>query len=121
MAEHLTTDESERPRSKGKPPYFLQPAKGGGITVFRRACGNRAIPKECGTMPSKPLAINLVRQLQRAESVLNDLFLEATDDGIEALEAVLEACRTAVLGQTQVSNAGTRRRRRGKRPPPRAA
>ncbi len=39
----------------------------------------------------------LIAQLERAESVVNDLFLEATDDGIEALEAVLAACREAVL------------------------
>jgi DNA-binding PadR family transcriptional regulator len=42
----------------------------------------------------------LVEQLKRAESALNDLFYEATDDGIEALEAVLQACRDAVLTRT---------------------
>ena len=39
----------------------------------------------------------LVNQLERAESVVKDLFLEATDDGIEALEAVLAACCKEVL------------------------
>jgi hypothetical protein len=39
----------------------------------------------------------LITQLERAESVVQDLFLEATDDGIEALEAVLAACREEVL------------------------
>lgn len=48
-------------------------------------------------MPSKVHAKMLISQLQKAESVVNDLFLEATDDGIEALEAVLAACRDEVL------------------------
>jgi hypothetical protein len=39
----------------------------------------------------------LVTQLEKAESVVKDLFLEATDDGIEALEAVLAACCKEVL------------------------
>lgn len=42
----------------------------------------------------------LIAQLEKAESVVDDLFLEATDDGIEALEAVLAACRAAVLKRT---------------------
>jgi hypothetical protein len=54
-------------------------------------------PKVCGVMPSRNHAKALVDQLQRAESALHDLFYEATDDGIEALEAVLAACREAVL------------------------
>ena len=58
----------------------------------------------------------LVARLQRAESVVHDLFLEATDDGIEALEAVLEACRKAVLEHPQ-SSGGGRRNRRKRRPP----
>jgi hypothetical protein len=41
----------------------------------------------------------LVTQLERAESVVKDLFLEATDDGIEALEAVLLACCKEVLAK----------------------
>ena len=48
-------------------------------------------------MPSRNHAKALVDQLRRAESALHDLFYEATDDGIEALEAVLSACREAVL------------------------
>jgi hypothetical protein len=39
----------------------------------------------------------LMSQLERAESVVKDLFLEATDDGIEALEAVLAACCKEVM------------------------
>jgi hypothetical protein len=48
-------------------------------------------------MPSRNHAKALVDQLRRAESALHDLFYEATDDGIEALEAVLKACCDAVL------------------------
>lgn len=69
--------------------------------VFRRPVGNRAVATDCGVMPSRKLADALVAQLKRAESVVSDLFLEATDDGIEALEAVLAACREAVLRQGQ--------------------
>lgn len=65
--------------------------------VLRKPCGNRITAKECGTMPSRTHAKMLISQLQKAESVVNDLFLEATDDGIEALEAVLAACREEVL------------------------
>jgi hypothetical protein len=54
-------------------------------------------PKLCGTMPSRGHALALIRQLEKAESAVDDLFLEATDDGIEALEAVLAACRESVL------------------------
>jgi hypothetical protein len=114
--------EEEQPRRRGKPPYFLQPAKGGGVTVFHRPCGNRAVPKDCGTMPNRSLALALVRQLQRAESAVGDLFLEATDDGIEALEAVIQACQKAVLngrvrggshqGEQRASNRPRRPRRR---------
>lgn len=75
----------------------MKPGKQGEVSVFRRPAGNRIEPKLCGTMPSKTLALALVRQLEQAESVVNDLFLEATDDGIEALEAVLAACRKEVL------------------------
>jgi hypothetical protein len=65
--------------------------------VLHRACGNRVVPKVCGEMPSRTHAKMLISQLERAESVVKDLFLEATDDGIEALEAVLAACREEVL------------------------
>ena len=66
-------------------------------------------------MASQAQALALVRQLQRAESVLKDLFLEATDDGIEALEAVLQACRTSVLEAPAGAGRGERRRSRGRR------
>ena len=39
----------------------------------------------------------LIAQLEKAESAVKDLFLEATDDGIEALDAVLAACCEEVL------------------------
>jgi hypothetical protein len=48
-------------------------------------------------MPTRVHAKMLINQLERAESVVKDLFLEATDDGIEALEAVLAACCKEVL------------------------
>ena len=77
--------------------YYMQPGKRGTVVILHRAVGNRVSPKVCGVMPSRPHALALVEQLKRAESALNDLFYEATDDGIEALEAVLQACRDAVL------------------------
>jgi hypothetical protein len=66
-----------------------------------------------------------VKQLERAESVVHDLFLEATDDGIEALEAVLEACRQSVsrrapaieAGVSAPRPAGSKRRGRRRRGP----
>ena len=67
------------------------------MIVLRRPSGNRREAKVCGVMPSRVHAQMLVAQLERAESVVRDLFLEATDDGIEALEAVLTACCTEVL------------------------
>lgn len=54
-------------------------------------------------MPSRAHAKALVNQLEKAETVVSDLFLEATDDGIEALEAVLAACRDDVLRKMPVS------------------
>ena len=95
-----------RQARKGKPPkkrqastscYFTQPGKRGAVVVLRKPIGNRATAKVCGIMPSRVHAKMLVSQLERAESVVKDLFLEATDDGIEALEAVLAACRKEVL------------------------
>ena len=86
---------SKHPVSKS--PYFMQPGKRGVFVVLHRACGNRVVPKVCGEMPSRTHAKMLITQLERAESVVKDLFLEATDDGIEALEAVLAACREEVL------------------------
>ena len=75
----------------------MQPGRGGVFIVLRRPIGNRADAKICGTMPSRIHAKMLVQQLERAESVVKDLFMEATDDGIEALEAVLAACRDEVM------------------------
>jgi len=69
----------------------MQPGKRGVFVVLRRPIGNRAHPKVCGTMPSRVHAKMLIDSLQRADSVVKDLFMEATDDGIEALEAVLAA------------------------------
>ena len=96
------TEKKRRPAKKRggpvqKSPYFLQPGKQGAVTVLRRPAGNRIDAKLCGTMASRGMALALVRQLEKAESVVKDLFLEATDDGIEALEAVLEACRQSVV------------------------
>lgn len=67
------------------------------MIVLRKPIGNRAAPKVCGTMPTRVHARMLIDSLEKAESVVKDLFLEATDDGIEALEAVLAACRREVL------------------------
>ena len=75
-----------------KSDYFTQPGKRGAVIVLRKPIGNRATAKICGTMPSRGHAKILITQLEKAESVVKDLFLEATDDGIEALEAVLLAC-----------------------------
>jgi hypothetical protein len=79
--------------------YFTQPGKRGAVIVLRKPIGNRATAKICGTMPTRIHAQMLVNQLERAESVVKDLFLEATDDGIEALEAVLAACCREVLAR----------------------
>jgi hypothetical protein len=64
---------------------------------LRKPIGNRITAKVCGVMPTRVHAKLLVSQLEKAESVVKDLFLEATDDGIEALEAVLAACCKEVL------------------------
>ena len=80
--------------------YYMQPGKRGTVVILHRAVGNRVSPKVCGVMPSRPHALALVEQLKRAESALHDLFYEATDDGIEALDAVLQACREAVISRT---------------------
>ncbi|HKP14928.1 MAG TPA: hypothetical protein VJT85_02655 [Gemmatimonadaceae bacterium] len=120
------TEKKRRPakkRTAAKSPYFLQPGKQGAVTVYRRPAGNRIDAKLCGTMPSRAMALALVKQLEKAESVVHDLFLEATDDGIEALEAVLEACRQSVVrrapsieaGVTSPRPAGARKRGRGRR------
>jgi len=80
-----------------KSDYFTQPGKRGSVIVLRKPIGNRATAKVCGVMPSRVHANMLINQLERAESVVKDLFMEATDDGIEALEAVLAACCKEVL------------------------
>lgn len=91
------TGDGSRARRGSKAPYFLKPEREGVVSVYRRPAGNRIDPKLCGTMPNRAMAAALVGQLMRAESVVKDLFLEATDDGIEALEAVLLACRNSVM------------------------
>lgn len=96
MPSHRDSAERTRRRRAKKSEYFLKPGRQGEVSVYRRPAGNRIEPKLCGTMPSKTLALALMRQLEQAESVVNDLFLEATDDGIEALEAILRACRESV-------------------------
>ena len=75
----------------------MQPGKRGVFVVLRRPIGNRINAKVCGTMPSRIHAKMLIDSLERAESVVKDLFMEATDDGIEALEAVLTATCEDVL------------------------
>ena len=109
MAKHRANSAKKRGAKRGRPPagsgspYFLQPGKRGAMVVLRKPCGNRAAAKICGVMPSRAHAKALVDQLSRAETAVNDLFYEATDDGIEALEAVLAACREAVLSRMPVS------------------
>jgi hypothetical protein len=120
MTDKKRRPAKKRPGSNHKSPYFLQPARQGTVTVFRRPAGNRIDPKLCGTMNSRAMALALVKQLEKAESVVHDLFLEATDDGIEALEAVLEACRESVMRRAEQpaspSGSGTKARRgRGRR------
>jgi len=91
--------------------YFTQPGKRGSIVVLRKPIGNRATAKVCGMMPSRVHAKMLIDQLERAESVVKDLFLEATDDGIEALEAVLAACCNEVIARgPKTRGAGPSRR-----------
>src|SRR5215218_6222857 len=84
-------------RRPQKSDYFMQPGKRGVFVVLRRPIGNRINAKICGTMPSRVHAKMLIDQLERAESVVKDLFMEATDDGIEALEAILTASCEDVL------------------------
>src|SRR3954469_22193154 len=86
-----------RGKRTDKSDYFMQPGKRGVFIVLRRPIGNRIDAKVCGTMPSRVHAKMLIDSLERAESVVKDLFMEATDDGIEALEAVLTATCDDVL------------------------
>lgn len=88
---------SKKKPQQSKSDYFTQPGKRGAVIVLRKPIGNRATAKVCGVMPSRIHAKMLITQLERAESVVKDLFMEATDDGIEALEAVLAACYKEVL------------------------
>ena len=99
----------------------MKPGRQGEVSVFRRPAGNRIEPKLCGTMASKALALALVRQLEQAETVVNDLFLEATDDGIEALEAILRACRESVERRAARQHSPREPRRRRGQGAPRAA
>ncbi len=120
------TEKKRRPAKKRggpvhKSPYFLQPGKQGAVTVLRRPAGNRIDAKLCGTMASRAAALALVKQLEKAESVVKDLFLEATDDGIEALDAVLEACCQSVIrrgdladGQPRQPGGAANARKRGR-------
>ena len=87
--------------------YFTQPGKRGAVVVLRKPIGNRATAKVCGIMPTRVHAKMLINQLERAESVVKDLFMEATDDGIEALEAVLAACCKEVLEKGPKVREGT--------------
>jgi hypothetical protein len=84
-------------RTASKSDYFTQPGKRGAVIVLRKPIGNRATAKVCGVMPTRVHAKMLMTQLEKAESVVKDLFMEATDDGIEALEAILTACCKEVL------------------------
>jgi hypothetical protein len=102
------------PKRTSQSDYFTQPGKRGTVVVLRKPIGNRATAKICGIMPSRVHAQMLVNQLEKAESVVKDLFMEATDDGIEALEAVLAACCKEVLARgpktrPELSEAGTER------------
>src|SRR3954462_6589081 len=113
---HWMTEKKRRlPKKRPalKSPYFLQPGKQGAVTVLRRPAGNRIDAKLCGTMASRSMALALVKQLEKAESVVKDLFLEATDDGIEALDAVLEACRQSVIQRGEQIQDPTRAPRQG--------
>src|SRR3954465_8911631 len=84
----------QRPRNSD---YFMQPGRRGVFVVLRRPIGNRIDAKICGTMPSRVHAKMLIDSLERADSVVKALFMEAADDGIEALEAVLTATCDDVL------------------------
>jgi hypothetical protein len=98
MARHSRKQKPPKKRVS-KSDYFTQPGRRGVVIVLRRPIGNRATAKICGTMPTRVHAKMLINQLEKAESVVKDLFLEATDDGIEALEAVLAACCTEVMAK----------------------
>ena len=94
-------EKEERPPQSGRrnPTTSPSPANAAPWSCLRKPIGNRATAKVCGVMPSRVHAQMLVNQLEKAESVVKDLFMEATDDGIEALEAVLAACCKEVLAR----------------------
>jgi hypothetical protein len=92
------------PAKRAAPPLYVQPGKRGTVVVLHRPVGNRATPKVCGVMPSKEHADTLMNHLLRAEGALMDLFYEATDDGIEALEAVLAATWTSVMDRAPAAD-----------------
>lgn len=96
----------DRNAPAGQASYYMQPGKRGTVVVLHRPVGNRVSPKVCGVMPGRVHAKALVDQLKRAESALHDLFYEATDDGIEALEAILAACREEVLKRMPLPSDG---------------
>ncbi len=98
MAKHGRKQRIPKKRI-AKSDYFTQPGKRGAMIVLRKPIGNRAEAKVCGVMPTHVHAKMLIKQLEKAESVVKDLFLEATDDGIEALEAVLAACCKEVMAK----------------------
>ena len=107
MARQRPNPPRKRGSRRGRPQkkeqaatYYMQPGKRGAVVILHRPVGNRVAPKVCGVMPSRTHAAALIDQLKRAESALHDLFYEATDDGIEALEAILAASRDAVLSRT---------------------
>jgi hypothetical protein len=99
MARQARKGKTTSKKRAQKSDYFTQPGKRGAVIVLRKPIGNRATAKVCGIMPTGVHAKMLMNQLERAESVVKDLFLEATDDGIEALEAVLAACCTEVMAK----------------------
>ncbi len=99
MARQARKGKAAGKKRVSKSDYFTQPGKGGAVVVLRKPIGNRATAKVCGVMPTRVHGKMLINQLERAESVVKDLFLEATDDGIEALDAVLAACCKEVLAK----------------------
>jgi hypothetical protein len=99
MARHGRKQKAPKKQRVSKSDYFTQPGRRGVVIVLRRPIGNRATAKICGIMPTRVHAKMLINQLEKAESVVKDLFLEATDDGIEALEAVLAACCSEVMAK----------------------
>lgn len=106
---------SKRPRKGAKRPEpFIIEATRGGVAVYRRPVGNLAIPRLCGVLPTRQQAVEFARLLARAESAAPDLFLEATDDGIEALDAVIAACMASATAGGKGGRQRSPRRRPGR-------